>query len=181
MKTTFTFTAAAPVAKAARTKTGKPRGSNPPGARTKNEPPRMPYREELPGVNFRKPADRPKEDSIELRRQVAQATLDLERDYRFYTESLRAFEALGPLPDGIIQDLPQSIRRHLKLFKTHKPHKIVPPYRVLRTVESDTRKNVTYEIRENTLGDIWCTCPARRACKHLNLDYEGRKASQEAK
>lgn len=168
----FTWSAEAPKAKAARTHTGKPRGSNPPGARTKNEPqrvkPREQYRDELPGYNYRSLKAVPKEDTIELRRAVGEAVIALGTAHQNYLDAMRRFTELGPLPDSIIGDLPQSMRRHMKLYKTHKPQPVKPPYRVLRVVESETRKDTTYEIRENNFGQIYCTCPSRKQpCKHL--------------
>jgi hypothetical protein len=172
MATNFTWSAEAPTAKAARTKSGKARGSNPPGARTKNEPQRVvkreQYRDELPGMNYRKPKEVAKPDSLELRKAVAQASLDLATAHQNYLDAMRRFGELGPLPDTIIADLPNSIRRHMRLYKTHKPQPVKPPYRVLRSVESDTRKGTWYEIRENNFGQIYCTCPSRKQpCKHL--------------
>jgi hypothetical protein len=173
MATNFTWSAEAPSAKAARTKTGKTRGTNPPGARTRHEPPRVvpkpAYREELPGYNYRPANKVAKPDTIELRKAVAQAVIDLGNAHQTYLDAMRAFTELGPLPDSIIADLPSSMRRHMKLYKTHKPQPVKPPYRVLRVVESETHKDRRYEIRENNFGQIYCTCPSRKQpCKHLN-------------
>ena len=164
-----------PTAKAAKSPSGKPRGSNPPGARTRNEPPRVvkreQYRDEIRGFNYRSLKAVPKPDTIELRRAVGEAVITLGNAHQAYLDAMRAFTELGPLPDSIIGDLPQSMRRHMKLYKTHKPQPVKPPYRVLRVVESETRKNTTYEIRENNFGQIYCTCPSRKQpCKHLNED-----------
>jgi len=172
MATNFTWSAEAPRAKAAKTPSGKTRGSNPPGARTRNEPPRVvpkePYREELPGFNYRKRTAVPKPDSLELRKAVAQATLDIANAHDAYLKAFKAFEELGPLPDSIIGDLPRTMLRRMKLFKTSKPQPAKPPYRVLRRVESETHSGRIYEIRENNFGQIYCTCPSRKQpCKHL--------------
>lgn len=178
MAANFKWSAEAPTAKAAKTPTGKARGSNPPGARTKNEPPRMPYRDALPGVNYRKPNAVAKPDTIELRRAVAQATLDTTDAYDAFLKTLSDFEALGPLPDAIIEDLPLSMRRHLKLYKTHKPQPTKPPFRVLRSFESETRKGTWYEVREDTMGNIYCQCPGytnRHRCRHIGEALEEDK------
>jgi hypothetical protein len=188
MATNFTWSAEAPTAKAAKTKSGKTRGSNPPGARTKNEPPRVvpkpAYREELQGFNYRPATKVAKPDTLELRKAVGQAVIDLGNAHQAYLDAMRRFTELGPLPDSIIGDLPQSMRRHMKLYKTHKPQPVKPPYRVLRTFESESRKGKWYEIREDKLGHILCTCPAFKfgrsfTCKHIGqMDKDNKEAKK---
>lgn len=117
MVTNFKWSAEAPTAKPAKTKTDKPRGHNPPGARTRNEPKRIVYKDPAPMYNYRKPKSVPQADTPELRAKVAAGILQLVETHDAYLAALKAFGELGPLPDGIINDMPTKVRRHMRLYK----------------------------------------------------------------
>ena len=100
-------------------KSAKPRGYNPPGARTRNEPPRVFTREEINDepYTYMKPGAVVPPDSIELRRKVADALLDISLAHEAFHNSLKAFHALGQLPEAIIRDMPLKQKRYLKIWK----------------------------------------------------------------
>ena len=104
---------------ALRAKKAKARGYNPPGARTRNEPPRVFTREEIDDnpYTYMKPGVPVPADSIELRRKVADALLDISLAHEKFHESLKAFHALGQLPAAIIRDMPLKSKRYLKIWK----------------------------------------------------------------
>ena len=146
--------------------------------------PRIPakprYREDLPGFNYRKPNAVAKPDTIELRRAVAAATLLVNDAHDAFLKTLSDFEALGPLPDAIIEDLPWHASPPQTL-QDHKPQPTKAPYRVLRTFESETRKGKFYEIREDTMGNIYCQCPGytnHRACWHIGQHSLDKKKEE---
>lgn len=105
--------------KAAETNKPRPaRGSNPPGARTRNEPQRRYYKPEPEDVyKYRSPKAVPQADTYELRERVAHASLVLNDAYYAYVKALHEFEQLGPLPDEILVDLPFKIKKHLKQYE----------------------------------------------------------------
>ena len=100
-------------------KATKPRGYNPPGARTRKEPPRVMTREEINDepYTYIKPGVSVPPDSIELRRKVADALLDISLAHEAFHNSLKAFHALGQLPAAIIRDMPLKSKRYLKIWK----------------------------------------------------------------
>jgi len=107
-----------PLEAAKSTKPRAPRGSNPPGARTKNEPQRRYFKPEPEDVyKYRSPKAVPQPDSPELRSKVAHAALVLSDAYYAYIKAMKELEQLGPLPDEILKDLPFKIKRHLKQYE----------------------------------------------------------------
>jgi hypothetical protein len=67
--------------------------------------------------NYRKPKSVPQADTPELRAKVAAGILQLVETHDAYLAALKAFGELGPLPDGIINDMPTKVRRHMRLYK----------------------------------------------------------------
>jgi hypothetical protein len=118
MAVNFKWSAEAPTAQPAKTKTGKPRGHNPPGARTRNEPKRVIYKN-LP-LPVHRPAGRTKEDTPELRAKLADAALTLVLTHDAYMDALQAFGDLGPLPLSIVEDMPKNLRLHLRNYRARK-------------------------------------------------------------
>lgn len=105
-------------------KAGKARGSNPPGARTRKEPPRVPQdypyaREEINDnpYTYTKPGVDVPPDSIELRRKVADALLEISLAHEAFHNALKAFHALGNLPPAITEAMTLRQRRYLKVWK----------------------------------------------------------------
>lgn len=127
-KTAFTFSRR-PVGEATDKKTSKPRGKNPPGARTKNEPQRrsqaaldkaIGYREEIggPGFVYRSPKAVALPDTEDLRGQLRMAHDRILEAKAAYARALHDFQAIGPLPDSIINDKAFSeARKFFKLYK----------------------------------------------------------------
>jgi hypothetical protein len=92
----------------------KARGYNPPGARTRNEPERVVWREETPVVYEHPKAQA---DTPALRKRVALAALHIDATRNAYLKALTQFQWVGPLPNSIVNDLPLRIRRQVHLPK----------------------------------------------------------------
>jgi hypothetical protein len=105
-----------------KSKSAKPRGSNPPGARTKNEPPRIPWREETfdEQYTYQRPGVHVLEDTPALRTTVADALLDIALAHSAFHDALVKFHAIGQLPNSIIKDLPMKSKRYLKIYKARR-------------------------------------------------------------
>jgi hypothetical protein len=124
MRTPFGFAKGTAEARATPKKTGKKRGSNPPGARTRNEPPKVPEdfpwpREVVSDAQFTymKPGAPVLEDTPELRSTVGNALLDIATAHQMYADAIKAFHALGQLPLSIMESLPRRQRRYLRIWK----------------------------------------------------------------
>jgi hypothetical protein len=119
MRTAFGFAKGSPVAKDTPKKTGKKRGSNPPGARTRREPPKVPFREEIDDTQYSyvRPGAPILPDTPELRATVGNALLDIATAHQMYADAIKAFHALGQLPVSIMESLPRRQQRYLKIWK----------------------------------------------------------------
>jgi len=117
--TAFGFAKGSPVAKDTSKKTGKKRGSNPPGARTRNEPPKVPFREEITDdqYSYVRPGAPVLPDTPELRATVGDALLEIATAHQMYADAIKKFHALGQLPVAIMDTIPARQRRYLKIWK----------------------------------------------------------------
>jgi hypothetical protein len=100
-------------------KTGKKRGSNPPGARTRREPPKVPFREEINDTQYSyvRPNAPVLADTPELRATVGDALLDIATAHQMYADAIKRFHDLGQLPVSIMESLPKRQQRYLRIWK----------------------------------------------------------------
>jgi len=102
-----------------RKKTGKKRGSNPPGARTRREPPKVPFRDEIDDTQYSyvRPGAPVLADTPELRATVGDALLEIATAHQMYADAIKKFHALGQLPVAIMDTIPKRQQRYLRIWK----------------------------------------------------------------